>query len=51
MTATVMHVPVAVGDAVAAGNTLAIVDVMKMEHTIISEVDGVVSDIDIEPGS
>lgn len=50
MTATVMHVPVAVGDAVAAGNTLAIVDVMKMEHTIISEVDGVVSDIDIEPG-
>ncbi len=36
-------------DAVAAGDRLAIVEAMKMQHEILAEVDGVVAQIRIAP--
>ena len=41
---------VKVGDAVAKGQPLAIMDAMKMEHTIASPVNGVVSELLYLPG-
>jgi 3-methylcrotonyl-CoA carboxylase alpha subunit len=38
------------GDAVKAGQTLAVMEAMKMEHTIAAPKDGVVSEILFSPG-
>ena len=41
---------VAVGDAVAKGQRLAIVEAMKMEHLLTAPRDGVVQEVSGEPG-
>ncbi|MGQ0711885.1 MAG: acetyl-CoA carboxylase biotin carboxyl carrier protein subunit [Rhodoferax sp.] len=41
---------VAVGDAVKKGQTLAVMEAMKMEHTIAAPTDGVVAELLFAPG-
>ncbi len=50
MVANVWKVQVAVGDAVEEGDTLVILESMKMEIPVIAEVDGTVSQIAVEEG-
>jgi biotin carboxyl carrier protein len=45
MPGTVLKVNVAVGDEVKAGQTLLVLEAMKMEHEIKSPTDGVVTEI------
>ncbi|MFL1432570.1 MULTISPECIES: acetyl-CoA carboxylase biotin carboxyl carrier protein subunit, partial [unclassified Nocardiopsis] len=51
MPGTVLAVPVAVGDAVTAGQALAVVEAMKMEHSVTSPVDGTVATVAVRPGA
>jgi acetyl-CoA carboxylase carboxyltransferase component len=48
--ATVASVRVAVGERVAAGQELVVLEAMKMEHPVASEVDGVVVDVLVDEG-
>ncbi|KMS92783.1 acetyl/propionyl/methylcrotonyl-CoA carboxylase subunit alpha [Prauserella rugosa] len=50
MPGTVLVVKVAEGDEVAAGTPLAVVEAMKMEHTITAPVDGVVAELCVQAG-
>jgi biotin carboxyl carrier protein len=50
MVANVMTVPVAPGDRVAAGDTVVLLESMKMEIPVIAEVAGVVTAVKVEPG-
>ncbi len=50
MPGTVIAVEVGVGDRVAAGQTLVVLEAMKMEHRIVADVDGVVGEVHVEPG-
>jgi acetyl-CoA/propionyl-CoA carboxylase biotin carboxyl carrier protein len=50
MPGTVIDVLVAEGDSVSAGQPVAIVEAMKMEHTLIASTDGVVTVIHARPG-
>ena len=45
MPGNVLDVRVAVGDDVHAGQTLAVVEAMKMEHPLTSRLDGVVTEV------
>jgi len=45
-----LEVIVAQGDNVKKGDRLAILEAMKMQHELLAEVDGVVSEITCEPG-
>ena len=47
---TVMKIEVKVGQAVKAGETIAILEAMKMETPVASDVDGVVSSIAVSVG-
>ena len=47
---TVVAINVAPGDAVRAGATVAIVEMMKIEHLVTSPVDGNVSSIVVQLG-
>ncbi len=47
---TVAHLPVAVGDRVAAGRPLVVLEVMKMEHPVTAPVDGQVAAIHVAEG-
>ncbi len=47
---TVTVVLVAVGEAVEAGQTLVVLEAMKMEHRINADVDGVVAELHVEVG-
>ena len=47
---TVHSVPVAVGDAVAAGDTIVILESMKMEIPVLTEIDGVVGEVSVAAG-
>jgi propionyl-CoA carboxylase alpha chain len=47
---TVTIVDVAPGDAVTAGQTLVILEAMKMEHRITADSDGVVAQVLVQPG-
>ncbi|NQZ33606.1 MAG: acetyl/propionyl/methylcrotonyl-CoA carboxylase subunit alpha [Oceanospirillaceae bacterium] len=38
------------GDEVVAGDTLAIVEAMKMEHSLIAEITGIVSNVEVSLG-
>ncbi|UAJ78188.1 ATP-grasp domain-containing protein [Leifsonia sp. ZF2019] len=49
MPGTVVAVPVVDGDAVAAGDTLAVVEAMKMEHRLLAPVAGTVR-LHVAPG-
>ena len=51
MVANVFKVMVAPGDTVAEGDTLVILESMKMEIPVIVEVDGTVSKIAVEEGT
>ncbi|WP_324774932.1 biotin carboxylase N-terminal domain-containing protein [Streptomyces kunmingensis] len=51
MPGTVTVVKVAVGDEVAAGQSLLVVEAMKMEHVIASPHAGVVTELDVTPGT
>jgi acetyl/propionyl-CoA carboxylase alpha subunit/acetyl-CoA carboxylase carboxyltransferase component len=47
---TVINVGVSVGDEVRAGQTLMIMEAMKMEHVIAAEVSGIVRQVTVEAG-
>jgi propionyl-CoA carboxylase alpha chain len=47
---TVTVVEVAAGDRVTAGQTLVVLEAMKMEHRITADADGIVSEVLVEPG-
>ncbi|QES48369.1 acetyl/propionyl-CoA carboxylase subunit alpha [Streptomyces venezuelae] len=51
MPGTVTVVKVAVGDTVAAGQSLLVVEAMKMEHVISAPHAGTVTELDVSPGS
>lgn len=46
----VADIPVAVGDRIAGGNTLAVLEVMKMEHPVVAAVPGVVTALKVAVG-
>lgn len=49
MPGTVVAVPVAAGDRVAAGDTVVVVEAMKMEHRLVAPVAGTVT-VHVAPG-
>ncbi|WP_327684011.1 acetyl/propionyl/methylcrotonyl-CoA carboxylase subunit alpha [Streptomyces sp. NBC_00467] len=51
MPGTVTVVKVAVGDEVAAGQSLLVVEAMKMEHVISAPHAGIVTELDVTPGT
>ncbi|MDQ1038479.1 acetyl-CoA/propionyl-CoA carboxylase biotin carboxyl carrier protein [Streptomyces sp. V3I8] len=51
MPGTVTVVKVAVGDEVAAGQSLLVVEAMKMEHVIAAPHAGTVTELDVSPGT
>lgn len=51
MPGTVTVVKVAVGDEVAAGQSLLVVEAMKMEHVIAAPHAGIVAELDVTPGT
>ncbi|MEV0177200.1 acetyl/propionyl/methylcrotonyl-CoA carboxylase subunit alpha [Streptomyces sp. NPDC050803] len=51
MPGTVTVVKVAVGDEVTAGQSLLVVEAMKMEHVISAPHAGTVAELDVSPGS
>ncbi|MDX1415950.1 MAG: biotin/lipoyl-containing protein [Candidatus Promineifilaceae bacterium] len=51
MPGIVIAVPVAVGDAVNKGDTVIILESMKMENELRAPLDGVIHDIRVEPGA
>ena len=46
----IVAVNVSVGDAVKVGQTLAVLEAMKMENDIQSEYEGVILSVDVNPG-
>ncbi|MFJ9560584.1 acetyl/propionyl/methylcrotonyl-CoA carboxylase subunit alpha [Streptomyces fuscichromogenes] len=51
MPGTVTVVKVAVGDEVTAGQSLLVVEAMKMEHVISAPHAGTVAELDVQPGT
>lgn len=51
MPGTILSFNVGVGDSVKNGDTVLILEAMKMENEIVSPVDGVVKSINVETGS
>ncbi|WP_246407640.1 ATP-binding protein [Nocardiopsis aegyptia] len=51
MPGTVLAVPVEVGQAVTAGTPVAVVEAMKMEHSVPSPIDGTVATVAVRPGA
>ena len=50
MPGTVISVPVNEGDRVAAGQTVLVLEAMKMQHTVSAAYDGVVTDLPVTVG-
>ncbi len=50
MVANVMTVSVAPGDRVEAGDTVMMLESMKMEIPVLTEVAGIVTQVRVEPG-
>ncbi len=50
MPGTVVAVQIAVGERVTAGQTLVVVEAMKMEHPAVAAVDGIIDEIHVEVG-
>jgi acetyl-CoA carboxylase biotin carboxyl carrier protein len=50
MVASVLSVPVGVGDQVAIGDTVILLESMKMEIPVLAEVEGTVAEIRVVPG-
>ena len=51
MPGTVTAVHVAVGDEVAAGQPVLVLEAMKMQHTVAAPTAGTVTEIDVETGA
>ncbi|MEM7205594.1 MAG: biotin/lipoyl-containing protein [Planctomycetota bacterium] len=51
MTGTILQVPVAAGDQVEEGQTIAVLSVMKMEHKLTAGIAGVVAELHAEVGA
>ncbi len=51
MHGALLEVMVSEGDAVKAGDTLAVLEAMKMQHQILAEVDGTVKQVGAEAGA
>ena len=51
MPGLVRAVMVSVGDLVATGDRLAVLEAMKMEHALIAGRDGVVAEVLVQPGA
>ena len=50
MPGTIVEVKVKVGDKVANGTTIAVIEAMKMENDIVADRDGVVASINVAKG-
>ncbi len=50
MQGTIVKVEVEVGASVAAGDTLVVLEAMKMENNVAADVDGTVTEVKVEPG-
>ncbi|MEO6089917.1 MAG: acetyl/propionyl/methylcrotonyl-CoA carboxylase subunit alpha [Umezawaea sp.] len=50
MPGTVLVVRCSIGDFVAEGQALFVVEAMKMEHTVVSPVDGVLTEVNVQAG-
>ncbi|MGW4122931.1 biotin/lipoyl-binding carrier protein [Nocardia sp. NPDC004711] len=50
MVSTVLNIEVAVGDKVSVDQTLVLLESMKMEIPVISEIEGTVASIHVSPG-
>jgi len=50
MQGTIVKVLVAVGDAVEAGDTVCVLEAMKMENNIVAEASGEVTEVRVAPG-
>ncbi|MGW0044058.1 biotin/lipoyl-binding carrier protein [Rhodococcus sp. NPDC003348] len=50
MVSTVFQVVVSAGDEVKEGDTLVILESMKMEIPVIAEIDGTVTSVDVTVG-
>ncbi len=46
-----LRIPVTLGDRVRRGQTVAVIEAMKMELSIAATMDGIVSSIAVEPGA
>ena len=51
MPGSVLSVSVEVGQQVTAGQTILVMEAMKMQHTVSAPTDGVVSEINVKTGS
>ena len=51
MPGTVIAVHVAVGDVVARGQAVAVVEAMKMEHSLMAPFDGTIGDVHATVGA
>ncbi|HWO68167.1 MAG TPA: acetyl/propionyl/methylcrotonyl-CoA carboxylase subunit alpha [Umezawaea sp.] len=50
MPGTVLVVRCSLGDSVAKGQALFVVEAMKMEHTVVAPVDGVLAEVNVQAG-
>lgn len=50
MVSTVYQIVAAVGDEVKEGDTLVILESMKMEIPVVAEAEGTVTSINVKPG-
>ena len=51
MPGTVVRVAVEAGQRVEAGETVLVLEAMKMQHTVTAPQAGVVTEIDVRPGA
>ena len=46
-----LEIAVAIGDDVRAGQKLAVLEAMKMQHIIVAAIDGIITTINVKPGT
>jgi biotin carboxyl carrier protein len=51
MQGTIIKVVASVGERVTIGSPLVVLEAMKMENTLTSDVDGVVTELSVVPGA